>query len=394
MIYRENRKNGDMLSVLGYGCMRFSRRGTGIDREKTEKEILAAIHAGVNYFDTAYIYPGSEAFLGDVLKKNGCRDRVKIATKLPHFLIKKPEDMERYFNEQLERLQTNYIDYYLMHFLSGTETWERLCGLGIDRWLEERKQEGVIKNVGFSFHGDTENFKKIIDSYDWDFCQIQFNYMDERTQAGIEGLDHAHKKGIPVIIMEPLRGGWLAGKLPESAKREFAMADPDRSPAQWALRWLWNHEQVIVVLSGMNDLAQIEENCKEADRAQANGMTGEELEIYKRVLEKINKNNKVGCTGCGYCQPCPRGVAIPTIFALYNASYGEQGYFSALKDYAMCTAVRKNSVGAGMCVGCGKCEQHCPQGIHIRDELKNAARRFENPIYKVGSKVILKIMKQ
>ncbi|MBE6016107.1 MAG: aldo/keto reductase [Lachnospiraceae bacterium] len=394
MNYRENQKNGEKLSILGYGCMRFSHKGPGIDKEKTEKEILAAIDAGVNYFDTAYIYPGSEAVLGEILHKNGLRDRVKIATKLPHYLIKKPEDMDRYFNEQLTRLKTDHIDYYLMHFLTSVETWQRLCDMGIDAWLSQKKAEGKVANVGFSFHGDTVNFNRIIDSYDWDFCQIQFNYMDERTQAGIDGLNHAHEKGIPVVIMEPLRGGRLADKLPKSAKAEFAKADPDRSPAEWALRWLWDHEQVNVVLSGMNDIAQINENCRIASQAQAGELTDRDQEVFRRVIAKINNNMKVGCTGCGYCQPCPQGVAIPTIFSLYNESFGEQGYIRALADYAMCTALRKKSSNAGMCTGCGKCEQHCPQGLHIRDELKNAAKRFETPLYKVGSKVLLKFFRQ
>lgn len=394
MKYRENQKNGDMLSVLGYGCMRFSRKGADIDKEKTEKEIMAAIEMGINYFDTAYIYPGSETCLGEILEKNEVREKVKITTKLPHYLLKKTEDADRYFDEQLARLRTDHVDYYLMHFLASAETWQRLVDLGIDSWLEQKKAEGRIRNVGFSFHGDTANFIRIIDSYDWDICQVQFNYMDEHTQAGIDGLDYAHEKGIPVVIMEPLRGGRLADKLPESAKEEFRKADPSLSPAQWGLKWLWDHEQVNVVLSGMNDISQIMENVTAADSSEANAFTDEDRELFARVLEKINSNVKVKCTGCGYCQPCPQGVAIPTIFQIYNSSYGEQGYITALKDYAMCTAIRANSSGAGMCVGCGKCEQHCPQGIPIREELKKAAKRFETPLLKVGSKLLLKFMKQ
>ena len=394
MNYRENQKNGDMLSILGYGCMRFSRKGTGIDKEKTEKEILAAIDAGVNYFDTAYIYPGSEALLGDILKRNGLRDKVKIADKLPHYLIRKQEDIDRYFDEQLERLQTGYIDYYLMHFLTNAETWQRLCGIGIDKWLAQKKAEGAIRNVGFSFHGDTRNFIRIVDSYDWDICQIQFNYMDEHTQAGIDGLNHAHGKGIPVVIMEPLRGGKLADKLPESAKQEFIKADPSRTPAEWGLRWLWNHEQVNVVLSGMNDIAQVRENCRIAGEALPNELTGSDLDVYRRVVAKISNNIKVGCTGCGYCQPCPQGIAIPAIFSIYNESYGEQGYINALVEYTKCTALGNNNSNAGRCIGCGKCEQHCPQSLHIREELKNAAKRFETPLYKVGRRVLLKFFRQ
>jgi len=387
MNYRENQKNGEKLSILGYGCMRFSHKGPGIDKEKTEKEILAAIDAGVNYFDTAYIYPGSEAVLGEILHKNGLRDRVKIATKLPHYLIKKPEDMDRYFNEQLTRLKTDHIDYYLMHFLTSVETWQRLCDMGIDAWLSQKKAEGKVANVGFSFHGDTVNFNRIIDSYDWDFCQIQFNYMDERTQAGIDGLNHAHEKGIPVVIMEPLRGGRLADKLPKSAKAEFAKADPDRSPAEWALRWLWDHEQVNVVLSGMNDIAQINENCRIASQAQAGELTDRDQEVFRRVIAKINNNMKVGCTGCGYCQPCPQGVDIPAAFAAYNRWYSE-GKAGAFFDYIKCTTFRKNATAASNCIDCGKCEKHCPQAIAIRKELKEVQKVLETPVYKVARKLI------
>ena len=393
MKYRENQKNGDQLSILGYGCMRFSRKGAAIDQEKAEKEMLAAFKAGVNYFDTAYIYPGSEVCLGKFLAGNNIREHVNIATKLPHYLLKKPEDIDKYFNEQLARLRTDYVDYYLMHMLTSTDTWNRLCAMGVDKWLEEKKASGQIRNIGFSFHGDTENFIKLIDVYNWDFCQIQFNYMDEHSQAGIRGLNYAYEKGIPVVIMEPLRGGRLVNKLPEEAVREFEAKEPRRSPADWALRWIWNHKQVNVVLSGMNDMNQIEENVRVAGEAEADALTREDIEFYARVLEAINKATKVGCTGCGYCQPCPRGVAIPTIFALYNSSYTD-GYINALKEYVMCTTMRQKKSGAGQCVGCGACEKHCPQGIHIRDELKNAKKRFETPVYKVGSRVVTKIMKQ
>ena len=393
MKYRENQKNGDRLSILGYGCMRFTRKGPGIDQEKAEKEMMAAFEGGVNYFDTAYIYPGSEVCLGKFLKKYGIRDKVKIATKLPHYLLKKPEDIDKYFDEQLERLQTDHVDYYLMHMLSSVDTWNRLKELGVDKWIEEKKANGQIRNIGFSFHGDTENFNRLVDAYDWEFCQIQFNYMDEHSQAGIRGLEHAYEKGVPVVIMEPLRGGRLVNKLPEGALKEFESKEPKRSPADWALRWIWDHKQVNVVLSGMNDMAQIEENVRVAGEAEAGALTDEDKEFYARVLKEINSATKVGCTGCGYCQPCPKGVAIPTIFALYNASYSDS-YFNALKDYVMCTTMRQKKSNASLCVECGACEKHCPQGIHIREELKNAKKRFETPIYKIGSKVVGKVMKQ
>lgn len=392
MKYRVNQKNGDELSILGYGCMRFTRKGTGIDQEKTDRELLAAVEAGVNYFDTAYIYPGSEAALGKFMEKYGCRDKMKIATKLPHYLLKKEGDIDRIFAEELERLKTNYVDYYLMHMLADTATWKQLVEKGVKDWLEQKKAEGIIRNIGFSYHGNSANFIKMIDAYDWDFCQIQFNYLDEHTQAGIEGLKYAHEKGIPVIIMEPLRGGRLADKLPKSALKIISETEPKRSPAEWAFRWIWNHEEVNVVLSGMNDMAQIEENVKAASEAEAGSFTENELELFEKIKKEIISNVKVGCTGCGYCQPCPRGVAIPNCFAYYNASFSD-GYLNSLKDYFMITSLRSDRGNAGMCVECGLCEQHCPQHIEIRKELKNVKKRFETPLYKIGGKIVRTFIK-
>lgn len=383
MQYRTNPKNGDQLSVLGYGCLRFSKKGTGIDQEKAEREMALAVEQGVNYFDTAYTYSGSEVCLGKFLANYHCRARVKIATKLPHYYIKKLEDMERYFAEELARLQTDYIDYYLMHMLNDAATWERLTALGICDWIQEKKASGAIRNIGFSFHGGTAKFKELIDAYDWDFCQIQYNYMDEYTQAGIDGLNYAYEKGVPVMIMEPLRGGRLVNQLPEQAKKEFAAADANRSPAEWGLRWIWNHAQVQLILSGMNDTAQVEENCRIASDAQANALTDEELAVFARVKTAIDQSVKVGCTGCGYCMPCPQGVDIPTCFQAYNRSYTDS-WFQGMSAYFMCTTLRRDKTVASKCVGCGKCEQHCPQELAIRDELKNVKRRMESPVYQAA----------
>ena len=235
MNYRKD-KYGNDISVLGFGCMRWKRKGTSIDLPEAEREVLAAIEAGVNYFDTAYIYPGSEAALGEILARNGMREKVYIATKLPHYLIKSRETMERLFREELRRLQTDYIDYYLMHMLTDDKTWQRLLDLGILEFLEEKKKSGAIRQIGFSYHGNTEVFCRLVDAYDWDFCQIQYNYMDEHSQAGRKGLQYAAAKGLPVIIMEPLRGGKLVSMLPPAAKAEFESYPIQGTPAQWAFR--------------------------------------------------------------------------------------------------------------------------------------------------------------
>ena len=392
MQYRTNPKNGDQLSALGFGCMRFTKRGTAIDQEKADRELALALERGVNYFDTAYIYPGSEVCLGKFLAAHGCRERIRIATKLPQYRVKRIEDADKFFTEELQRLQTGYVDYYLMHMLNDAKSWERLCALGIREWINAKKNSGEIRNIGFSFHGGTLQFKALVDAYDWDFCQIQFNYMDEHSQAGIEGLNYAHEKGLPVIIMEPLRGGKLAGALPAAARREFEAARPGRSCADWGLRWIWNHPQVTVVLSGMNDVSQVEENCRIASESLPGLLTEEELAVYGRALNAIRKTTRVGCTGCGYCQPCPKGVDIPTCFAAYNASYAD-GLFTGLREYLMCTTLRKVRSNAGLCVKCGRCEQHCPQHIAIRDELDNVKKRLENPAYRIAAWGAPKFMK-
>lgn len=381
MNYRKDRYGND-LSILGYGCMRFTQSGGKIDMDKAEREIMAAYDAGVNYYDTAYVYPGSEAALGQILAKNRIRDKVKIATKLPHYLIKSKDSMEKFFSEQLARLQTDYVDYYLMHMLTDVETWERLKNLGILEWLEEKKKSGAIRQVGFSYHGNSDMFCRLVDAYDWDFTQIQYNYMDEHSQAGRRGLNYAHAKGLPVIIMEPLRGGRLVNKLPEQAVRIFEEYPVKHTPAQWALRWLWNQPEVTCVLSGMNSEEMVADNVHTASTVSAGELTDEEESMLQQVVQAINEKVKVGCTGCGYCMPCPKNVDIPGTFAAYNRYYTD-GKMTAYKEYIMCTAMRKTSSAASNCIECGKCEKHCPQHIEIRAELKNARKKLENPVYKL-----------
>ena len=386
MNYRNDRY-GNSLSILGFGCMRFPQKMGRIDMEETEKELLAAIHGGVNYFDTAYIYPGSEAALGEILEKNNLRNRVNIATKLPHYLIKSRDGMDKLFAEELRRLRTDHVDYYLMHMLNDTATWERLKGLGIEEWIAEKKASGQVRQIGFSYHGNSEMFCKLVDAYDWDFCQIQYNYMDEHSQAGRKGLLHANAKGIPVIIMEPLRGGRLVNNLPAEAHKIFADHPTQRTPAQWAFRWLWNQPEVTVVLSGMNSMEMVSDNMQTASIVSVGELGAGEEAMLRSVVDAINSKMKVGCTGCGYCQPCPKGVDIPGTFAAYNRRYSDNK-FTALKEYAMCTALRTNATTASNCIGCGKCEKHCPQGIQIRQELKEAQKALETPLYRICSKVV------
>ena len=391
MKYRNDRY-GNPISVLGYGCMRFTVKNGHIDVAKAREEIQRAFDSGINYYDTAYVYPGNEEALGEIMESLGIREKVNIATKLPHYRLKKAEDIEKYFREELRRLRTTYVDYYLMHMLNDVRSWERISALGIQDWIRAKKESGEIRQIGFSYHGNTEMFKQLIDAYDWDFCQIQYNYMDEYSQAGVEGLRYAAAKGLPVVIMEPLRGGWLANKLPKDAGKILADFPENRSPAAWGFRWLWNQPEVTCVLSGMNSREMVEENLKTAEEAVPGCMTKEELDTIQMVRDVLNAKMKVGCTGCRYCMPCPHHVDIPGTFSAYNRRYSE-GYYAALKEYFMCTVLRKTPTSLLNCIGCGACETKCPQHIEIRKELKNAGKVLEPLYVRAARKLVPAFMK-
>ena len=390
MHYRKD-KYGDELSMLGFGCMRFTKKGGNIDVDKAEKEILAAYQAGVNYFDTAYLYPGSEAAIGEIFERNHMREKIHIATKLPQYLVGSRAALDRFFNEELSRLRTDYVDYYLMHHMTDVAMWEKLKKVGILEWIDEKKRSGQIRNIGFSYHGNTDNFLRILNDYDWDICQIQYNYYDERSQAGVDGLRAAAEKGIPVVIMEPLRGGKLVNLLPESAKKVMKESGRNWSPAEWGFRWLFDQPEVTVVLSGMNSLEMVEENCRTAATAEAGHLTEADRETLRRVTEAIREKEKVGCTGCRYCMPCPQGVDIPGTFLCYNTMYIEgkhQGRF----QYAQTVGLTREPAFATQCIGCGKCELHCPQEIPIRAKLKEADKALRPLPYRVGIDVARKFM--
>ena len=313
MQYRPDRR-GEPISLLGFGCMRFTRKGNNIDIAKAETEIMAAVDAGVNYFDTAYLYPGSEACLGEIVERNGIRDKIRIATKLPQFMIRSRDALDKYFDEQLSRLRTTYIDYYLMHHVTDVAMWEELKKVGILDWIREKKESGAIRNIGFSYHGNTENFLKVLGDYDWDMCQIQYNYLDEVSQAGRAGLQAAAARGIPVVIMEPLRGGKLVNMLPGGALDAIEKSGRGWTPAEWGLRWLYDQKEVTVVLSGMNSVKMVKENCRTASQALPGHLAPEDFAVLETVKRSILEKEKVGCTGCRYCMPCPKGVDIPGIF--------------------------------------------------------------------------------
>jgi len=384
MLYRKVPKNGDELSILGFGCMRLPTKEDGtIDEERAKSQVRYAIDHGVNYVDTAWPYHmgGSEPFLGRTLA-DGYREKVKLATKLPSWLVENREDMDKFLNAQLERLKTDSIDYYLVHGLQG-EAWDKLEALGVIDFLNKAKADGRVVNAGFSFHGSIEDFKRIVDAYPWTFCQIQYNFMDEKHQAGTEGLKYAASKGLGVIIMEPLLGGNLASPVPDEVKEIWNEAAVKRTPAEWALRWVWNHQEVTVVLSGMNEESQVEENLKIAGGAYSNSLTEAEIQLVSRVEKKYCQLMKIGCTGCEYCMPCPSGVNIPECFSIYNNLHMFGNVDGAKFTYAVSmSGVFTNTEPGGFasqCIECGQCVEKCPQNLKIPDLLKAVVEELEGP---------------
>ena len=374
MQYRNDRF-GNPISLLGFGCMRFPRNGNAIDYDAAEAQVLRALELGVTYFDTAYVYPGSEDVLGRIVEANDLRDHLRIATKLPQYLVKSRAQLDRYFAEELKRLRTSWVDYYLMHMMTDVAQWERLRELGIEDWIAAHKAEGSIRQVGFSYHGDTAGFQRILDAYDWDFCQIQYNYLDEHTQAGRAGLMAAAERGIPVIIMEPLRGGKLVDMLPAEAERAIAEGPRGWGAAELAFRWLMEQPQVTCVLSGMNSLEMVEENCRIARDVRVGEFTDEDRALVDLVRAAIQETLRVPCTGCNYCMPCPAGVDIPALFRCYNRMYTE-GKAAARQEYWQTVSLRREKAFARQCKDCGRCEQRCPQGIAIREQIHIADREL------------------
>ena len=383
MLYRQAGKTGQRLSILGFGCMRLPIIGDKahlIDEEKAQAMVDYAIRSGVNYFDTAYIYHSevpfqagrSEVFLGQALQRE--RRNIHLATKLPSWFVESRADMDRFLDQQLERLQTDHIDFYLVHGLSG-DMWNKVSQLGVTEFLDSALADGRIKHAGFSFHDEAPAFKPIVDAHDWSFCQIQYNFMDEDYQAGRAGLEYAAGKGLGVIIMEPLRGGGLAARVPQEVQAVWDKARAKRTPAEWALRFVWNRPEASVVLSGMSELGQMEENVRIANHGFANSLTAEELALIQEAKAIYTARTRVNCTSCGYCLPCPEGVAIPANFLQLNnlSIYRDRGsaeffYFHILKEEQR----------ASRCEECGQCVELCPQHIPIPDMLKEVVQEFES----------------
>ncbi len=388
---RSVKPGGDQLSILGYGAMRFPTKMGMIDEAKAIEQLHYAIDNGLNYIDTAYIYHGgqSETLIGKALK-GGYREKVFIATKMPPWLVHTAKDMESIFENQLGRLQVETIDYYLLHALNK-ENWEKFLAVDALGFLEAKRAEGKIRHIGFSFHGDRALFKTIVDAYPWDFCQIQYNILDEYVQAGKEGLMYAASKNLAVFVMEPLRGGTLARKQPPEVQELYAHYPQKRTPVEWALKWLWNHPQVTLVLSGMTEDQHLHDNLAYAKEMLPNSMTLDEIALIDGVKDIYKRNQRIPCTACQYCMPCPFGVDIPRCFELYNAKYL---LHQPVKTFYWMQLAGLNGKPshASLCTGCGKCVKLCPQSIAIPKELGVVAKDLEGPfmkpVIKVGGSVL------
>jgi uncharacterized protein len=380
MIYNELGKTGLQVSRFGMGCMRLPKVELGdgttvIDQEKTNEMIQYAIANGVNYFDTAFAYGGSEEAVGKALS-DGLREKIILATKNPVWLAEVYEDYEKLMEQELERLQTDYIDIYLLHALNR-ERLESIKTLGGIRFMEEMKKKGKVRHFGFSFHGPLSLFKEIIDYYDWEFCQIQLNILDEKHQAGMEGLQYATERGIPAIIMEPLRGGAMTDNIPPSVAKAIAEFPVERTAVEWAFRWLYDMPDAKVILSGVSNMEQITENIEIFSSAEAGSMTSDEHELIERMKTAFKANQNIGCTRCGYCMPCPHGVDIPEVFQLWNDMVMESYQDHCRFQYTR--MIHAMNMGATECTECGECEEKCPQDLQIIEDLKNAHEALMKP---------------
>ena len=383
MEYRTFGKTGEKISTLGFGCMRLPTldgKNYKINEPLAGEMLRYAIDHGVNYLDTAYPYHAqsptaggmSEVFLGKALK-NGYREKVKLATKLPVWLVQKREDMDRYLNEQLERLQTDHIDFYLLHGIHQ-RFWPGLKAMGVFEFLDSAVEDGRIRYAGFSFHDELDFFKEAVDSYDWSFCQIQYNFMDGEFQAGTEGLKYAAEKGLATVVMEPLRGGCLTQHIPDEVQAIWNSAEVKKSPAEWAFSFVWDRPEVNLVLSGMSTLEQVKDNIEIAERCHPDMLSKDEKLLINQVRDVYMDRIHVNCTGCGYCMPCPSNVNIPLNLSLLNDVYMYRHMDKPAENYFHLSG---RGMNAGKCTQCGECEDKCPQHLPVRKHLAETVDIFE-----------------
>jgi hypothetical protein len=376
MKYRKFGRLDWEVSALGFGAMRLpiiGKDASKIDEKPAIKMIRYAIDHGVNYLDTAYVYHrgNSEVLVGKALK-DGYREKIRLATKMPVRMVEKQENLDEFFNTHLERLQTDYIDFYLLHGMRES-TWSKVKEFDILSWAEAKIEEGKIKYLGFSFHDTPKLFREIINAHDWTFCQIQLNYMDSEYQAGLEGLRYAADKGLAVVVMEPIKGGKLAVTPPKEVLEIWDGAKNKRTPAEWALQWVWNLPEVSLALSGMSEMRHVKENIAFADRSGSGSLKENELALYEEVKGTYNRLGFVGCTACQYCMPCPEGVDIPTILGQYNEYHLSGGSEEVKTKYWQNVSPENH---ASNCIACGECEEKCPQQLPIRKFMNETVRLF------------------
>jgi predicted aldo/keto reductase-like oxidoreductase len=387
MLYRDFGRTGVKTSILGFGCMRLpviDKQPDHIDVPLATRMLHYAIEHGVNYVDTAFPYHGasfdttpgtSEAFVGAALA-GGLRDKVLVATKQPGWIVQSRADMDRILDGQLERLRTDCVDCYLMHSMTGSE-FERLRGLGALEFLDAAKQAGTIRFAGFSFHDESPAFAPIVDAYDWDFCQIQYNYMDTEYQAGLAGLAYAASRGLGVVVMEPLKGGRLAGRVPPPIQEIWGEAAVRRTATEWALRYVWDDPRVSLLLSGMTAMEHVVENVDLAQRGTSGSLSDEELALVARVRDAYEARTAVDCTACRYCMPCTEGIDIPLVFSLLNNAFLFDGIEDERRTYGIEFAMG-HTAPASACSECGQCEEACPQQLEVIRELKKVVELFES----------------
>lgn len=380
MLFRQLKNTGIDLSILGFGCMRLptiDNKSDRIDYPLATQMLHFAIDQGVNYVDTAYFYHSavfgqrgeSEPFLGEALS-GGWRKKIYLATKMPVYILKQKEQMDAFLSEQLQRLRTEYLDFYLLHGLNG-ESWDRIRDMGVREFMDKKKAEGKFRFPAFSFHGKAEDFIRICDEYDWTFAQVQYNYLDTNFQAGYNGIKYARDKGIGVVVMEPLKGGKLGNKIPPEMSGVITASVIKKSPAEWALRFVWNESCVTNLLSGMNSMEQVVENVSIANKALPESLTNEELLIYEKLRNAISSKIRADCTDCRYCMPCSSGVDIPDVLACLN-------HFALWNDTnPWLTGYIRVKGKAGKCTECRECEEVCPQGIPIPALMKEAVSIFK-----------------
>ena len=379
-------KNTDEISQLSFGAMRLPSKNGKINRKEAKKLIYHGIDNGINLIDTAALYGmgDNEKFLGEILQGE-YKDKVKISTKLPAFLIKKYENMEETLNKQLERLKRDTIDYYFLHSID-LSTMKRLVKLDVFKFLNKAKQEGKIKNIGFSYHGKVDEFIELVDMYDWDVTMIQYNYFDDNAQINFEGIKHAHDKGMGIFVMEPLKGGILAGRIPKEAEKILKNYNCEKTAAQWSFEWILNHPEITCVISGMTTIDQINENIASIKDIKPHQLSLEEMEVIEYVKKIFKKSLKINCTTCGYCMPCPQNVNIPQCMRVYNEKYlfNQKGLISEslIGYYTSVGGVMNSPSNAGLCNSCGKCLRLCPQHLDIPKELSKVQKEFEGRGYR------------